>query len=509
MPETEGASAVDSGHPAGTGVLLAACVSSLVVNANTSAVTILLPAISEDLNAPIDQLQWAVTGYMLVGQLSSSPPGALGDVFGRRKIFLAGLVLFVASCVLIALSSSGAGVVAGRMIQGAAGSTLLACGMSLLSVASSGAAGMRAITLWGAASAAGAAIGPLIGGLLVEITGWQGLFWIDAAIAAACIPLTLATVKESRDAEPATVDRLRRDRADRRRAGSARAGVEQGVRLGLDLGLDSGVPGGVGGRCHRLCRRRTASRGAPGRPATLPQPDPGGSTLAILLVAGAINALMYLMSLYFQDPVAFAMTPLQAGLATLPAAAAMIAVTPLITPLAVKIGARYAVAVGFALAAAGMCVLVFVGPSWAYVAFVVPLAATAIGLGLANGPASSASTATVSADQIGQASGISNMARYVGGSMAVAAAGSVYSAVNAAQLAGRGRGRRTGHRSVSCGTPRHHHGDRGHRPRSPDGTLPSAQSARSPPGRGAAAARPHHPGALPRPCDVLTAQPHR
>ena len=79
--------------------------------------------------------------------------------------------------------------------------------MSLLSVASSGAAGLRAITLWGAASAAGAAIGPLVGGLLVELTGWQGLFWIDAAIAAACIPLTIATVQESRDPNrPRSID---------------------------------------------------------------------------------------------------------------------------------------------------------------------------------------------------------------------------------------------------------------------------------------------------------------
>src|SRR5690348_18506050 len=75
----------------------------------------------------------------------------------------------------------------------------LACGMSLLSVDASGAGQMRAITLWGAASAAGAAAGPLVGGVLVEFTGWQGLFWIDMAIAAACIPITLFTVKESRD----------------------------------------------------------------------------------------------------------------------------------------------------------------------------------------------------------------------------------------------------------------------------------------------------------------------
>src|SRR3954453_2079387 len=191
--------AAASGQKAAGGVLAAACVSALVVNANTSAVTILLPSISKDVGAPVAQLQWAVTGYSLVGAAVIVTSGALGDVLGRRKVFLAGLALFVASCVLIALSTGVAGVVGGRMIQGAAGATILACGMSLLSVASSGSAQMKAITLWGAASAAGAAIGPLVGGLLVNSTGWQGLFWIDALIAAACIPLTLRTVEESRD----------------------------------------------------------------------------------------------------------------------------------------------------------------------------------------------------------------------------------------------------------------------------------------------------------------------
>ena len=195
MPTT----ATGRGQAAAGGVRAAACVSTFVVNANTSAVTILLPTMSEDVGAPVAQLQWAVTGYMLVGAAVIVTSGALGDVFGRRRVFLAGLALFIASCVLIALSTSGAGIIVGRLIQGAAGATILACGMSLLSVASSGKGQMRAITIWGAASAAGAAMGPLIGGALVDLTGWQGLFWIDAAIAAACVPLTLATVKESRD----------------------------------------------------------------------------------------------------------------------------------------------------------------------------------------------------------------------------------------------------------------------------------------------------------------------
>ncbi|MEV6300571.1 MFS transporter [Actinoplanes sp. NPDC051861] len=420
---------------AGLGVLLAACVSALVVNANTSAVTILLPAISEDLGTPVATLQWAVTGYMLVGAAVIVTSGALGDVFGRRRIFLGGLVLFVASCVLIALSTGAAGVIGGRMIQGAAGSTILACGMSLLSVDSSGAGQMRAITLWGAASAIGAAAGPLIGGVLVGATGWQGLFWIDAAIAAACIPLTLFMVKESRDPDrPRSIDWL----------GTVLVAVAL-VPLVLAL-TESGDWGWISVptiSCLLLSVAGAAAFVAAEKRAAAPLVNLAllrnrvlvGATLAILLVAGAINALMYLFSLYFQDPATFGMTPLEAGLATLPAAAAMIAITPLITPLAMRIGPRWAVVLGFGLAAVGSVALVFVTSSWAYAAFVLPLIAIAVGLGFANGPASSASTSAVPAEEVGQASGISNMARYVGGSLAVAGAATVSTAVTDARTA--------------------------------------------------------------------------
>jgi EmrB/QacA subfamily drug resistance transporter len=435
QPPREQPPANDAGRPAGLGVLIVACVSALVVNANTSAVTILLPAISDDLNAPIADLQWAVTGYMLVGAAVIVTCGALGDVFGRRKIFLGGLVLFVASCVLIALATTGAGVVIGRMIQGAAGSTCLACGMSLLSVASSGAAQMRAITLWGAASAAGAAIGPLVGGVLVEATGWQGLFWIDAAIAAACIPVTFAAVKESRD-------------PNRSRSIDFAGTVLIAVMLvplvfALSKAPDWGWISVQTIVCLLIAAGGTIGFAVVEKRVAAPLVDLHllrnavlvGATLAILIVAAAINALMYLVSLYFQNDAVFGMSALQAGLATLPAAAAMIAITPLITPLAVKIGSRNAIALGFALAAAALAVLAFVKPSWTYLAFVFPLAGTAVGLGLANGPASSASTAKVDPSEVGQASGISNMARYVGGSMGVAAAGSIFSGVTAARQA--------------------------------------------------------------------------
>jgi MFS family permease len=403
------------------GVLAAACVSALVVNANTSAVTILLPSISEDVDTPVAQLQWAVTGYSLVGAAVIVTSGALGDVLGRRKVFLAGLALFIGSCVLIALSSEAAGVIGGRMIQGASGATILACGMSLLSVASSGSGQLKAITLWGAASAAGAAAGPLVGGVLVDTTGWQGLFWIDAGIAAACVPLTIATVAESRDPNaPRSIDY----------AGTVLVAlVLAPVVLALSKGNDWGWASVETIGCFAISIVAAVLFVVVEKRVSAPLVDLQllrnrvlvGATLAILIVAGTINALMYVTSLYFQNPDALGLSAFEAGLATLPAAAGMIAVTPVIAPLAAKIGAGRAVALGFVLAAVGFAALAFVQASWAYAAFVLPLIAIAVGLGLANGPASSASTASVSADQVGAASGISNMARYVGAAVAVAA----------------------------------------------------------------------------------------
>jgi EmrB/QacA subfamily drug resistance transporter len=411
------------------GVLAAACVSALVVNANTSAVTILLPSISEDVHAPVAQLQWAVTGYSLVGAAVIVTSGALGDVFGRRKVFLGGLALFVASCALIALSSTGAGVVGGRMIQGASGATILACGMSLLSVAASGQGQLKAITLWGAASAAGGALGPLLGGVLVDTTGWQGLFWIDAAIAAACIPLTLATVQESSDP-----NRSRSiDFAGTILIALLLAPLVLALSKGNDWGWASAATLGcfavsiVSGVLFVIVEKRVEAPLV--HLELLRNRVLVGATLAILIVAGTINALMYVLSLYFQNPAALDMSAFEAGLATLPAAAGMIAITPLISPLAARIGGRAAVVVGFGLAAAGFAVLAFVEASWTYAAFVAPLVALAVGLGIANGPASSGSTASVAAHQVGEASGISNMARYIGGSVAVAAVAMIFNAV--------------------------------------------------------------------------------
>jgi EmrB/QacA subfamily drug resistance transporter len=417
------------------GVLAATCLSTLVVNANTSAVSILLPAISEDTGMSVDTLQWAVTGYSLVGAAVIVTSGSLGDVFGRKRVFQLGLLLFVASCVLIALSTNGGMVIAGRMIQGAAGSTILACGLSLLSVANSGQAQLRAVSLWGAAAAVGAAAGPLVGGVLVDLTGWQGLFWIDAGVAVVCILITGATVAESRDPNrPRSIDF----------AGSVLVAL---TLAPLILALSEGSEWGWTSLATLGCIAGSIVAGvafvAVEKRVPVPMLDLAllrnrilvGSTVAILIGAGTINGLMYLLSLYFQDPVALAFSPLQAGLATLPATVGLVVVAPLVPKLAAKFTGRIVVAAGFAITAVGFAVIGVTQADWRYGAFVLPLIAVAVGMGLSNGPASSASTACVPAHQVGEASGVSNMARYVGAAVATALAASIYSSVTASRTA--------------------------------------------------------------------------
>jgi EmrB/QacA subfamily drug resistance transporter len=427
---SEGAGGTDVGTAAAAGgVLAATCLSTFVVNANTSAVSILLPAISADTGTDVTTLQWAVTGYSLVGAAVIVTSGSLGDVFGRKLVFQLGLVLFVVSCVFIGLSSSGAAVIAGRFIQGAAGATILACGLSLLSVANEGQAQLRAVSLWGAAAAVGAAAGPLMGGVLVSFMGWQGLFWVDAVIGALCILITARGVSESRDTTRShSIDY----------AGSALIALTLGP---LILALSKGGDWGWGSLATLGCIALGVAAGfgfvAVERRVAVPMLDLAllrnrvlvGATVAILIGAGTINALMYLLSLYFQNPDALGFTTLQAGLATLPATVGLVAIAAAVPRLTARLGGRRVIGLGFLITAIGFAAVGLVDADWRYRAFLLPLVAVAVGMGMSNGPASSAATACVPEKQVGSASGVSNMARYVGASVATALAATIYGAV--------------------------------------------------------------------------------
>ena len=159
-----------------------------------------------------------------------------------------------------------------------------------------------------------------------------------------------------------------------------------------------------------------------------------GATISILIGSGTLNAIMYILSLYFQNPSALSMNALETGLALLPVAAAAVVLTPLITPIVAKIGARATIVAGFVIMTVAFGVLTRVSDSWAYGTFVLPLIALAVGMSLQNGPASSISTASVEQNEVGAASGISNMARYIGAAVMTAIVASIYTTVTANRI---------------------------------------------------------------------------
>jgi MFS family permease len=144
------------------------------------------------------------------------------------------------------------------------------------------------------------------------------------------------------------------------------------------------------------------------------------------------------LSLYLQDPAALGLSPLGAGLAILPATAGLVVIAPFVPKMAARVGGRKVVGLGFAITTAGFVVMGFADGSWRYVNLLVPLIAVAVGMGLSNGPASAAATAAVPANQVGAASGVSNMARYVGASVATALAATIYATAIAGETAAGG-----------------------------------------------------------------------
>jgi MFS family permease len=262
------------------------------------------------------------------------------------------------------------------------------------------------------------------------------LFWIDAAIAAVCIPITLRAVEESRDPDrPRSIDWL---------GTLLVAAVLAPFILGVSEGADWGWTSPATLACFGIAVLAGVAFVYVERRSPAPLVDLEllrnrlliASTVGILIGAGTINGLMFVLSLYFQSPDTLGLNALETGLATLPATVGLVVLAPVVPNLAKKWGSRPVIAAGFALMTAGFAVLVATQVSWRYAAFVLPLVLVAAGLALSNGPCSSLATSAVPTAQVGAASGISNMARYVGAAVMTAIVASVYGTVSADRVDG-------------------------------------------------------------------------
>src|SRR3954464_1266439 len=363
-------------------------------------VTVALPSIRQDLGATVQDLEWTVNAYTLTFAVLLIPAAALGDRFGRRRLFLGGVALFTLASAAAALAPSSGALVLARALQGAGGAVITPLSLTLLAAAYPAERRGLALGVWAGVSGFGVAVGPLLGGLVVDGLAWQWIFWLNVPLGLLLLPVAARTLRESRGPS---------ERLDV--PGVALVGVGLfGVVFGLVRGnadgwtsplvLASVVAGAALVAAFVAWERRAP---APMVPLELFRSRTFAATNAVSFVMffGMFGSI-FLLTQVLQ----FAMGagPLEAGVKMLAWTGAVMIVAPIAGATAEWPGPRAYLSIGLALqGAAPVWMAAGARPGLAYASIVVPCVMAGTGMALTFAPATSAILASVRADQAGQA----------------------------------------------------------------------------------------------------------
>jgi len=386
-------------------------------------VTTALPVIRKDLNADLSGLEWTVNAYTLTFAVLLITGAALGDRFGRRRMFVIGLGIFTAASAAAALAPSIEWLIAARAVQGVGGAIVTPLTLTILSAAVPAERRGLVLGAWGGISGLAVAIGPLVGGAVVEGISWQWIFWLNVPIGLALIPLAALRLRESRGPNTSL---------DLPGLGLASAGL-----LGIVWGLVRGNQVGWGSLEIVFSLTAGAVLLALFLLWELRAPQPmlplrffrnrtfsAANAASFLMFFGMFGSI-FLLAQFFQTVQGY--SPLQAGLRILPWTAMPIFVAPIAGALSDRIGGRPLMAVGLALQAAGLAWLAAVGSATApYSEFVIPFVISGIGMALYFAPVANVVLSSVRPEEEGQASGANNAIRELGGVFGVAVLASVF-----------------------------------------------------------------------------------
>ncbi|MET7697103.1 MFS transporter [Streptomyces sp. NPDC005485] len=403
----------------GTGkwILLTTVLGSSMAMLDSTVVNVALPRIGRDLDADLAALQWTVNAYMVTLAGLILLGGALGDRFGRRKVFVIGVVWFAAASLLCGLAPSAGVLVAARALQGVGGALLTPGSLALIQASFHPDDRARAVGLWSGFGGIGAAVGPFLGGWLVDGPGWRWVFLLNVPVALLCAPIAVRHVPESADGRKhGRFDVLGAVLGALALALVTYALIE--ARSGSVLVVVSAVAGVAAGVAFVFVERR--------RPDPMMPLDIFASrqftavNLVTLCVYAAFAGFFFLSALQLQVVAGY--SALGAGTALLPTTALMLLFSARSGQLAQRIGPRIPLTVGPLLCAAGMLLMLRVGPDASYVADVLP-ALLVLGLGMVTlvAPLTATVLASVDAGRAGLASGVNNAAARAAGLVAVAA----------------------------------------------------------------------------------------
>ncbi|HEY2948701.1 MAG TPA: MFS transporter [Micromonosporaceae bacterium] len=407
---------------AGRGVLLAAVLGSGMAFLDATVVNVALPQIGRDFNASLDGLQWTVSAYTLTLAAFVLLGGALGDRFGRRRVFLLGVVWFAVASVACGVAQNILWLIIARAVQGGGAALLTPGSLALMEASFHPDDRGRAIGAWSGLSGVSTAVGPFLGGWLIDAFSWRWIFFLNLPLAAAVVAASVKWVPESRD--PTRAD-AHFDVAGALLGAVGLAGVTYALieaaerGFGSRLVLGAVVVGVAGLAAFVPVERRRGPR------AMLPLglfSSKLFSALNVYTVAvyAALSGTSFFLVVFLQN--VLGLSALAAGAALLPATILLLIGSAPAGRLATKIGPRIPVTIGPLLGAAGLLMLRTIGPHANYWLDVLPgTVVFGLGLTLLVAPLTAAVLGAVEDRFAGVASGVSNAAARAGGLLAVAA----------------------------------------------------------------------------------------
>jgi EmrB/QacA subfamily drug resistance transporter len=388
-------------------------------------VGVALPSIRIDLGGSLESLEWTVNAYTLAFAVLLITGAALGDRFGRKRMFVIGLSIFTGASAVAAVAPSIESLIAARAVQGLGAAILLPLTLTLLSEAFPADRRGMALGIWAGVSGLGVALGPFVGGAVVEGINWQWIFWLNVPIGVVLAPLAWRQLTESRG--PA--DKL--DLPGLGLAGAGLFGLTFGIVRANELGwtsttvLVSIIGGGALVGAFIAWELRAPAPMLPMR-FFRSRGFAASNGVSFAMFFGVFGAI-FLLSQFFQTVQGYG--PLEAGLRTLPWTAMPMLVAPIAGLLSDRIGSRPLMVAGLALQAVAMAWLaVVMSPDVAYSSLVAPFVIAGTGMALVFAPSANAVLSSVLPREAGQASGATNAIRELGGVMGVAVLASVFSA---------------------------------------------------------------------------------
>jgi EmrB/QacA subfamily drug resistance transporter len=406
--------------PAGRAVLLATILGSGVAFLDGTVVNVALPRIALSFGAGFSTMQWVLDAYLLSLGALVLVGGALGDVFGRRRVVLVGLVGFgVTSAVCGAAPTTGV-LIAGRAVQGVAAALLVPGSLAIITSSIAAEDRDRAIGQWSGLAGLTSAIGPFVGGWLIDVASWRWVFFLNLPLIAAAVAVTLKGVPESHDPAVRGHGLARLDLPGAVLTAAAlgllvlpliesRAGT--GIRVGLFAGAAVAFAGFL------LTEHRSAAPMLPlglfrRRAFTVAQ-------VVTFVVYGALGGAFFLLAVELQTGMGF--SPLQAGAATAPTTVVLLVFSARVGGLIPRIGARPLLTAGPLLAGAGLLLLTRATPGQTYLTGVLPgILVFSAGMCLVVTPITATALGAVDASHAGLASGVNNAVARIGGLIAVA-----------------------------------------------------------------------------------------